>query len=282
MVRGALLERIARLIERSFVEPDAIFGEALAILLDASETQYGYWCLCSRRHPEVRRKHDPVNGIRIHMMYRSEPLPAEAMRIAEALLRDGSYAEDPLIQLHTERAETLWLDWYSSFGMEHTHPMLRALRDATGDRDELLGSVPIGGGSHLRVGLSRRVGSRVVSKAGRASALALLPLLEAPLRRAAAWHGVFAGGCPLSARENELYRLLLGPSSEKEIAATVGLTPRSTHQRVLAIFRKLGVSGRLELQRHWLELSRAHPSAPAPSATASPCALAPAAADSSR
>ncbi len=261
MVRAVLFERVARLIDRSFVEPDAILAEALAILLDASEAQVGYWCLCSRRHPEVRRKRDPVNGIRIHMMHYSEPLPAEAMQLASSLLRDGSYADDPLIQRHTERAETLWLDWYSSFGMDHTHPMLRALREATGERDELIGGVPIGGGSHLRLCLSRRVGSRVVSKAGHAAALTLLHLLEAPLRRAAAWHGVFAGGCPLSARENELYRLLLGPSSEKEIAARVGLTPRSTHQRVLAIFRKLGVSGRLELQRHWLELSRAHPSA---------------------
>ena len=57
---------------------------------------------------------------------------------------------------------------------------------------------------------------------------------------------------PLTAREQAVLRLLLTDLSEREIGAALGLTPRTTHQYVVAILRKFGVKGRVGLMAHWL------------------------------
>jgi DNA-binding CsgD family transcriptional regulator len=57
---------------------------------------------------------------------------------------------------------------------------------------------------------------------------------------------------PLTAREQAVLRLLLTELSEREIGAALGLTPRTTHQYVVAILKKFGVKGRVGLMAHWL------------------------------
>jgi DNA-binding CsgD family transcriptional regulator len=56
----------------------------------------------------------------------------------------------------------------------------------------------------------------------------------------------------LTAREQAVLRLLLTELSEREIGAALGLTPRTTHQYVVAILKKFGVKGRVGLMAHWL------------------------------
>ncbi len=56
----------------------------------------------------------------------------------------------------------------------------------------------------------------------------------------------------LSPRERDVLQLLLTDLTEAEIAGRLGLTPRSTHQYVVAVLKKFGVSGRVGLMALWL------------------------------
>jgi DNA-binding CsgD family transcriptional regulator len=56
----------------------------------------------------------------------------------------------------------------------------------------------------------------------------------------------------LSPREQDVQQLLLTSLTEAEIGLALGLTPRTTHQYVVAILRKWKVSGRVGLMATWL------------------------------
>ncbi|HET7559035.1 MAG TPA: helix-turn-helix transcriptional regulator [Limnochordia bacterium] len=56
----------------------------------------------------------------------------------------------------------------------------------------------------------------------------------------------------LSPREQEVLRLLLTDCSEPEIGEALGLAVGTTHQYVVSILRKFGVSGRPGIMAHWL------------------------------
>ncbi|EIP97349.1 response regulator containing a CheY-like receiver domain and an HTH DNA-binding domain [Opitutaceae bacterium TAV1] len=65
-------------------------------------------------------------------------------------------------------------------------------------------------------------------------------------------HGLLLAGAPLSAAEHRIVRLLLTERSEKEIAAELGQSPKTTHKYITGILRKYGVSGRIGLMALWL------------------------------
>ncbi|HTX75527.1 MAG TPA: LuxR C-terminal-related transcriptional regulator [Terracidiphilus sp.] len=73
-------------------------------------------------------------------------------------------------------------------------------------------------------------------------------------------HGLLNALRPLSPRERDVLRLLLTGISEREIAATLGLTPATTHQYVVAVLRNFGAHSRAELMSQWLR--RLAPSPP--------------------
>lgn len=64
--------------------------------------------------------------------------------------------------------------------------------------------------------------------------------------------GVLLASSPLTPVERRVLNGLLGPGSEKQIAGECGMTISTTHQYVVAIYRKFGVSGRPELMNLWL------------------------------
>ncbi len=66
-------------------------------------------------------------------------------------------------------------------------------------------------------------------------------------RRVAWSHGLLSASGMLAPREREILAHLLSAQGEKQIAASLGLTERSTHQYVVKLYRKLGVSSRAEL-----------------------------------
>jgi DNA-binding CsgD family transcriptional regulator len=63
-----------------------------------------------------------------------------------------------------------------------------------------------------------------------------------PANRAEAWS-------LLSPREEEIARLLLGGASSKEMAASLGISPKTVENHVYRIFRKTGARSRLQLYR---------------------------------
>jgi DNA-binding CsgD family transcriptional regulator len=64
--------------------------------------------------------------------------------------------------------------------------------------------------------------------------------------------GLIGAELPLSPREQDVQQLLLTSLTEEQIAVALGLTPRTTHQYVVAILRKWKVSGRVGLMARWL------------------------------
>lgn len=70
--------------------------------------------------------------------------------------------------------------------------------------------------------------------------------------RLAMSYGILNPHALLTPRERETLLHLLDSKTEKEIALAMGLTPRSAHQNVVAVFRKLLVKSRAELMVMWM------------------------------
>lgn len=65
-------------------------------------------------------------------------------------------------------------------------------------------------------------------------------------------HGLRLAGAPLTPTERRIVRLLLTERSEKEIAAELRQSPKTTHKYITEILRKYGVKGRIGLMALWL------------------------------
>lgn len=65
-------------------------------------------------------------------------------------------------------------------------------------------------------------------------------------------HGLLLASAPLTPTEQRVLHLLLTDASEKQIAHRLGLADSTTHQYVVAIFRKFGVRSRAALMSLWL------------------------------
>ena len=66
-------------------------------------------------------------------------------------------------------------------------------------------------------------------------------------------HGPLIAKAPLTPTERKVLALLLTKASEKQIADQLGLAASTTHQHVVALFRKFGVRSRAGLMSLWLK-----------------------------
>ncbi len=64
--------------------------------------------------------------------------------------------------------------------------------------------------------------------------------------------GPLIAKAPLTPSERKVLTLLLGKASEKGIAEQLGIATSTTHQHIVALFRKFGVRSRAELMSLWL------------------------------
>jgi DNA-binding CsgD family transcriptional regulator len=101
-------------------------------------------------------------------------------------------------------------------------------------------------------GVDRARGNRPFGPRERDLAAAAIEGLGWFHRRLVQSYGLLDGASPLSPREREALSLLLTGQPEKQIAAAMGLTPRSAHQVITAVYRKLGVRSRTQLLADWL------------------------------
>lgn len=65
-------------------------------------------------------------------------------------------------------------------------------------------------------------------------------------------HGLLLANSPMTPTEHKVLQLLLTDATEKGIARQIGLAESTTHQHVVAIFRKFGVRSRAGLMSLWL------------------------------
>ena len=71
-------------------------------------------------------------------------------------------------------------------------------------------------------------------------------------RRLLLGRGIAAGRVPCTESQRKTLSLLLTGKSEKEIASALGLSPKTTHNQVTAIYRSFGVNSRAELMALWI------------------------------
>lgn len=71
-------------------------------------------------------------------------------------------------------------------------------------------------------------------------------------RRMMLGHGLLLASSPLTPTEQKVTQLLLTDASQKQVAHRLGLAESTTHQHVVAIFRKFGVRSRVGLMSLWL------------------------------
>ncbi|MBX3196631.1 MAG: response regulator transcription factor [Labilithrix sp.] len=248
--RSDLFREVASIVEQSLAEPEAAAARALRLLLRQARAENGYFMLATKRGAPARRRTDAHDGFRVELHHRANAIDARASAIVDEILRSSSYLQDASTSPHTKRPG-LWLARESELTPERSqHPDLVLLEEALDLRDQLVGAIPLGARARLHVGLDRRRGERAFSARDREAALEILPALALPFARLSAARGVI-DDVALSPRESMVHRLLLGPYPEKEIAATMGLSTRGTHQLVLSVYRKLGVSSRVELFTRW-------------------------------
>jgi DNA-binding CsgD family transcriptional regulator len=123
--------------------------------------------------------------------------------------------------------------------------------EGLGLTDRLMGGEPLHPDIECHL-VFDRMGPPDFSAGDRELLLDLLAPLEPLFERWVRAHGFYPDQTPLTPREREILGLLLGSGSEKEIALKLGLSAGTTHQYVVALYRKMGVRRRYQLFTHGL------------------------------
>ncbi|HTU70889.1 MAG TPA: helix-turn-helix transcriptional regulator [Candidatus Baltobacteraceae bacterium] len=229
---------------------DAALAHALRELTRTIGATNGFW-VAARRDAEASRITDP-RAWRIVATAQLDSSAERRGRVAEQAARFAAGDVDPQTQAilaHAGRTRAFLRpelvddhEWENSWLYNE---ILRPL--AVGDR--LLGSHTIDTRHESYIGLERGINARPFGERER-------DVLNLFLLGAGAFHReamrAFAPACSLTPREHEVLCLLLTGMAEREIAWQLSLTPRTTHQYVVAILRKFGLHGRVELMAHFL------------------------------
>jgi DNA-binding CsgD family transcriptional regulator len=118
--------------------------------------------------------------------------------------------------------------------------------------DRLVGACVVSAQVEIYFAFDRHRHDKKFSERERDIVHAALSGLQSFARRLSRSHGVIDASRMLAPRERETLRYLLSGLSEKQIADAMGLTPKSLHQYVVALFRKFSVHSRAELMALWL------------------------------
>lgn len=171
--------------------------------------------------------------------------PAERLRVA-TLTRSHFYAE--LSDVRALVAAAGRMRWQIQEPDDPARdPRLRALLEALDVGSRICLAMPLGPDCETYIMLDRRPRERRFDERDVELVAEAASGLTTHMHTAALARGVLPLGRVLTPREREVLVHLGTGRSEKEIAAELGLTVRSTHQVVVAIYKKLGVRSRPEL-----------------------------------
>lgn len=118
--------------------------------------------------------------------------------------------------------------------------------------DRLVASYPVSPTAESYFALDRARSDRPFDDRARDLLLLFLAGCPAFHREQLRVRGFLDASRRLSPRERNVLKLLLTDRSEPEIADTLGLAFTTTHQYVMAVYRKFGVQGRAALAARWL------------------------------
>jgi DNA-binding CsgD family transcriptional regulator len=222
--------------------------EGLTRLVGASDA---FW-LISRRRVSVRG--DPLRGWRPHVT-ESTPRPS-----GEVALRSAWYAHVPNVLTDPQT-----IGMARGAGRHRAHLRRELVDDRCWERcpqtveilrplrilDRVVTGFPLSPTVEVFVGLDRRDRDRPFEEHHRDLLRASVEGLGWLHRRLAWSYGLPTVTEPLAPRERAVLLRLLGGRSEKDVAAELRITAASTHQYVVSLYRKLGVSTRAELLARW-------------------------------
>jgi DNA-binding CsgD family transcriptional regulator len=122
-----------------------------------------------------------------------------------------------------------------------------ALLGVPGSERRLVAVLPLDDQTEMLVGFDRPLSSPPFSPQDRETLQFAMQRVSLFYRRVARELGAIGAERLLSPRERDVLELLLTGLSEKEIAHRLGMTDRSTHQRITTLYRNYGVRSRPEL-----------------------------------
>lgn len=197
---------------------------------------------------------DPLGGYRLLRVYHSSAETAHSHRTIESWTDVPLQALHEPCTIHTARQagsnrvvfvrEQVDLEKYRP-------PLMEQLQTI----DMLTATVTFHPWVEIHFALSRREPFELFDESVRRLMLAAVNALTPFAARLACFHGFLEGQQALQPNERRVLAALLGPLSEKEIAAQMSMTAGALHQYVVRVYRKLGARTRAELVASWIALA---------------------------
>lgn len=243
---------------------------ALALLLDrliaATGSRDAFVVMATRGGPAAN---DPMSGLRPRRVI-NHRTPAKDLELIRSYYSQVSKTSaDPhtramALGAGTHRAALRCelvddATWFRSEQVQELFPLLDI-------QDRLVGACAVSPHAEVFFGCNRGPGDGAYRARERNLMREAMHGLAWFHRRLALSHGLVSSEAVLTPRERTIVAHLMAGGSEKVIASALGLTGRTTHQYVVSIYRRLGVTSRAELTARFGSDGRA----PAPSATTLP------------
>ena len=197
---------------------------------------------------------DPVNGWRppvVHFLHPNErfsnTIKEKSRNLAHGLVNDvvirfvamsGRFRACRLRDLEPPE----WFD--NAFYREHYQ--------ACGHDDAIYVAFPVNDDTESYFGIFRASGHPPFTPAERNTLAYALRGIKWFHRQLLLSHGLTIAAAPLTPLERKVLQGLLGGLAEKQIAADLGHSYHTTHEYVINIFRKFGVTNRAALTSLWL------------------------------
>lgn len=244
------LEQLRRhLAEMPACELEQGISSVLELLAELCEASPGFVVLA--KLDRSAGDDDPLCGWRPVKMIFAEAMDEAARAAAQP--DPEVYLNDPLVAhvVRTAGKPRVYRDraLHEEFGWGET-PTSRLL-DSVGIVDRMVGVYPVDADTEVYVTIEA-VGREPLSEAEADFYWAAIASMQRTLCDLARLYGLLDATKQLSPRERDILRYLLMGHAEKSIAQETGLTAAYTHQCVVQIFRKFGVSSRAALMALWI------------------------------
>jgi len=197
---------------------------------------------------------DPVKGWRapiVRFLYPTQPLDEAARELSKSL--DHGAADEATVanvagagRFRANRLRDLVPEtWFDS-------PYYHCYYRGIGRCDAIYVAFPVNEDAESWFGIYRACGRPAFTGEERDILAYALRCIKWFHRRLMLSHGLLVASAPLLPAERRVLHLLLTGMTEKEIAAQLGLAVSTTHQYVVAVFRKFNVRSRAALMSLWL------------------------------
>ncbi len=213
---------------------------------------------CSSGHVAVavrenRAPDDPLEGWRLPVFYAIGAGSSDEALAVETEICQETYLRDPIVKnvirdagrhrvyhdpdpaTAPNRQGTLDAKYWSLLGLVDRLKLVHALEADV----------------EVHVSIDRRTGAALFERDDAIVLEDVVPALGPWARRLALLHGYAPACAPLTVRERQVASRLLGHAPLKLLADQLGLSEARAREIVRAVYRKLGVGGRLELQSRW-------------------------------